>query len=315
MSPQVSIIIPCYNQAKFLPDAVGSVLGQVLQDMECIIVNDGSSDNTHEVATELAAKDERIRYIEQENRGLSGARNRGLKESRGAWIQFLDADDILLPDKLQKQLEVLTHCRTPSLSFCDYYFCGALDLNKRVTKGHDYEHPRLRHGNPLIDLVSRWETDLSIPSHSFLFDARLFMETGINFDEKLPNHEDWDCWMRIFNQQPIIVPLHQELVAYRQHPNSMATNKVAMWNGYEQAIKKQLRLFRSNPLIRSELKKKLAQMHLVYFGKHKNFARRGQAIVMDQFNAIAKHTHKLYRRTMPWPIQVLLHKIVSRRSN
>lgn len=312
MTPLVSIIIPCYKQAEFLPIAVDSVLRQTMHDLECIIINDGSPDNTHEIATALAVNDKRIRYIKQENRGLSGARNRGLKEARGEWIQFLDADDVLLPNKLQKQLEALAYSQAPSLSFCDYYFCDAKDINKRITKRHDYEHPRLRHDNPVIDLVSRWETDLSIPAHSFLFDVRLFTKPGISFDEKLPNHEDWDCWMQIFNQKPIIVPLHQELVVYRQHPNSMATNKAAMWCGYEQAIKKQMRLFRKSPSTRSELKRKLAQMHLVYFGEQKNLAKRWLAIASDQFHVITRFTQKLYRRTIPWPIQVRLHKFTSR---
>lgn len=301
--PKVSIIVPCYNQARFLPDALDSLLVQTWTNWECIVVNDGSRDDTTDVATLYSQRDSRVRLIAQKNRGLSGARNRGLKEAKGEWIQLLDADDILLPGKLQKQLEVLTKCRAPSLSFCDYYFSDAQDLSKRVTKGHDYEHPRLQHDDPLMDLVSRWETDLSIPAHSFLFDARLFTEGDISFDEKLPNHEDWDCWMQVFGQQPIIVPLHQELVVYRQHPNSMATDKTAMWVGYEKAIKKQMCLFRDNPLIRHELRKKLALMHSVYFGKKKNVEMRWLAVVIA-----------LYRRTMPWPIQVRLHKMAARRS-
>ena len=312
MKPKVSIIIPCYNQACFLPDAINSVMKQTLVDWECIIINDGSIDNSREVAMALVTKENRIRYIEQENRGLSGARNRGLNEARGIWIQFLDADDILLPEKLEKQLDVLMNCQVPALSICDYYFCEAHDVNERITKRRDYEHPRLLHSNPLIDLITRWETDLSIPAHSFLFDARLFTETGINFDEMLPNHEDWDCWMRIFNQQPVIVPLHQELIVYRQHSSSMATNKQAMWRGYEQAINKQIRLFGSNPLIRSKLKKKLAQMYVVYHGKQKNLANRVLGFIVNQLNLIIKRTYKLYRITMPWPIQVRLHEIVSR---
>jgi len=309
--PLVSVIIPCYRQAHFLPDAIGSLIAQSLGDWECIIINDGSPDNTREIALALATEDKRIRYIEQENRGLSGARNRGLKESKGTWIQFLDADDILLPEKLHKQLDVLIQSPGPALSFCDYYFCDAHDIDKRVTKGHDFEHPRFLHDNPLIDLISRWETDMSIPIHAFLFDSRLFKEAGVYFDQNLPNHEDWDCWMRIFHQRPIIVPLHQELVVYRQHPNSMATNKIAMWRGYEQAISKQSRLFRHSPLITAELKKKLTEMHMVYFGKPKNLARRWLFSVDAQFGAISKKIVGLYRRFMPWPIQVRLRKMVS----
>ena len=95
MKPAVSVIIPCYNHAHYLCRAVQSVLAQTYADWEAIIVDDGSTDNTREVATRFS--DPRVRYIYQENRGLSAARNTGISAAQGSYLAFLDADDELEP--------------------------------------------------------------------------------------------------------------------------------------------------------------------------------------------------------------------------
>ncbi len=107
MTPLVSVILPCYNQARSLPDAVGSVLRQAMSDLECVIVNGGSPDDTRETAGRFGATDARVRYIEQHNRGLPGARDRGLQEAVGDHTQFLDSHDLQHPEQLQRQLEAL----------------------------------------------------------------------------------------------------------------------------------------------------------------------------------------------------------------
>jgi len=95
----VSIIIPCYNQANYLTYSLASVLEQTYTNWECIIVNDGATDNTKEVAKEWCAKDNRFVYVEKQNGGLSSARNAGINVAKGDYIQFLDADDILVTNK------------------------------------------------------------------------------------------------------------------------------------------------------------------------------------------------------------------------
>ena len=88
----VSVIVPCFNQGRYLVDALESVLAQSYPSWQCIVVNDGSTDETRRVALEYVARDPRFRYLEQKNSGLSAARNRGLGEMRGSHVQFLDAD-------------------------------------------------------------------------------------------------------------------------------------------------------------------------------------------------------------------------------
>jgi len=99
-SPTISIIVPCYNQAQYLDECLQSVLDQTYQDWECIIVNDGSPDNTSEIAKTWLEKDSRFKYIFQGNKGVSAARNNGIKNARGGWILPLDGDDKIEKDYL-----------------------------------------------------------------------------------------------------------------------------------------------------------------------------------------------------------------------
>ena len=91
--PLISVIVPCYNQAQYLDEALQSVLSQTYQHWECIIVNDGSLDDTEELTNKWLAKDNRFRYLYKENRGLSSARNYGIENAAGEFILPLDADD------------------------------------------------------------------------------------------------------------------------------------------------------------------------------------------------------------------------------
>src|ERR671912_965329 len=99
----VSVVIPCYNQAHFLGEAIESVLSQTYPHFEIVVVDDGSTDNTQEVAARYPG----VRYIRQENQGLAGARNAGIRRSNGSYLVFLDADDRLLPEALEVGLEHL----------------------------------------------------------------------------------------------------------------------------------------------------------------------------------------------------------------
>lgn len=103
--PEVSIIIPVYNTERYLADCLSSILAQTYTDYEAIIVNDGSTDKSIDIIEPFAAKDNRIVIIHQENRGLSEARNTGIKAAQGKWITFVDSDDMLAPTFLQKLLE------------------------------------------------------------------------------------------------------------------------------------------------------------------------------------------------------------------
>ncbi len=107
MTPKISIIVPCYNQAQYLDECLQSVLDQTFVDWECIIINDGSPDNTEAIAKSWELKDSRFKYFYTDNKGVSNARNLGIQNSSGGFIQFLDSDDILEREKINYQLEIL----------------------------------------------------------------------------------------------------------------------------------------------------------------------------------------------------------------
>ncbi len=250
-SPVVSVIVPCYGQAKYLPESVQSVIDQTFGDWECIIINDGSPDNTREVALVLAAGDSRIRYIEQANGGVSRARNRGLDEARGRYIQFLDADDLIRPEKFEQQLGRLPGGPGLELAYTDYRYCKADDPGTTIVEL--YVSPKMAAEHPLRDMALRWETGLTIPIHSFLFDARFFREHMIRFDESLPNNEDWECWMRVLSLAPEIHYLDHEMAVYRYHDSARTRDRSLMRKGFLRAIDIQRRRFRGDPAMSAVL--------------------------------------------------------------
>lgn len=231
----VSVIIPCYKQAQYLPDALNSVLSQTYTNWECIIVNDGSPDNTEEVVREWVVKDKRFIYLKKENGGLSSARNAGLKVAKGNYLQFLDSDDALHEEKFFLQIKALDSTCVHALSISDYFSSIATNL----TQKHPSRSlsPRFKSSNHIQELITDWEKQLSIPIHCFFFKTALFFDHNIAFNEELLNHEDWDCWMNIFKLKPEVVYVDQKLATYRIRDDSMCRNKQLMNQGYLKAIK------------------------------------------------------------------------------
>jgi glycosyltransferase involved in cell wall biosynthesis len=127
--PAVSVVIPCYNHAGFLAKAVESVVNQTFTDWECIIVNDGSHDDTAQVAESLTWKylDKKINIITQANHGLPTARNAGIKASKGRYILPLDADDLIHPEMLQKTVSLLDTHPEIAIAYTDIKQIGSVN--------------------------------------------------------------------------------------------------------------------------------------------------------------------------------------------
>jgi glycosyltransferase involved in cell wall biosynthesis len=134
MAPLVSFILPCFNRANYLEKCVTSVLNQTLTDLECLIIDDGSSDNTHQISENLVSRDSRVKYFYKENGGVSSARNLGFAKSQGEWIQCLDPDDWIHEDKTRFQLNYLSNGSAENIIFyCDYERVY-LDSNQNIIK-------------------------------------------------------------------------------------------------------------------------------------------------------------------------------------
>ena len=191
--PRISIIIPAFNAENHLRRAVQSVLRQTFPHWELIIVDDGSTDDTRTIADALTAGDARIRVVHQSNQGLSGARNRGIAESSGELIQFLDADDELLPTKLSIQVDILEHEPT-----CDISLCDAEIIRPDCSIPSPYEIPKVDHA------LNLWVRNF-IVVNAPLVRRDTILKAGVFKNEAVLSYEvygceDWEFWLRIFNQ-------------------------------------------------------------------------------------------------------------------
>ena len=181
----ISIIVPVYNTAPYLPQCLDSLVNQTYRDIEIICVNDGSTDNSPDILKAYAERDSRILVIHQENLGLSGARNKGLESARGEWVMFVDSDDWLNEEALKKALEVLKLCvrgpKTLDLLICNYVYEKVGAKRKTVM--------RYRSALPQ-DKIFGWDdvkplgTSHYLLMHSMIYRTELLWECGL----KLPEH-------------------------------------------------------------------------------------------------------------------------------
>lgn len=189
-NPLVSVIIPSYNSRQWVAKAIDSVLDQTYQNIEIIVIDDGSTDATKDFIQENYGKNERIRYLFQSNSGVSRARNFGIEQAKGHLISFLDADDWLLPEKVARQVEFLQAHPEYQVAYCDFWNAynreGPLEVPTGgwLIKGVS--------GQILPDLLAR----TVIIMHATLV-RRECLEKGGSFREDLPYAEDWEFWMRL----------------------------------------------------------------------------------------------------------------------
>lgn len=229
--PLVSIIVPCYNQALFLDECLQSVHNQVYINWECIIINDGSSDNTEEIAGKWINKDSRFKYIYKENGGLSSTRNEGLDNATGEFIQFLDSDDVL--DTLKLELS-LAECEMN----VDYNYIIIIsnfrlftnNINETVEAYCDLSYKLFTFENILYN----WDSVFTIPIHCGLFKTIFFDD--FRFPENLKAKEDWIMWLSFFKKESKVYFINKPLAFYRFHEKSMTKNYAFVQENQLQSI-------------------------------------------------------------------------------
>ena len=196
MSDLVSIVVPCFNYGRYLPDCVRSLAAQSHANWECIIVDDGSTDNTSEICHSLAASESRIKVVRQRNLGVNAARNTGLRLATGEYIQLLDADDMLECDKLRVQVEYLrAHSEIDVVlgeaAFFDSRSTGELRRWRRV--GATGATARVSGSGHLI-LRALVAGNIAV-IHAALVRRNVFDLIGF-LDEEMELNEDWEFWFR-----------------------------------------------------------------------------------------------------------------------
>jgi glycosyltransferase involved in cell wall biosynthesis len=206
-SPAISVIMPAYNQAQYVSEAIQSVLDQTYPDFELIVVDDGSTDETQRILAGI--QDPRLCIIRQPNAGLSAARNTGLRKSSAPFVTFLDADDYFLPDKLEilsGYLEVQNDIGLVAgrARYVDQLGKTILDTEEVLPR---LALPELLLENPICV--------------SAVLLRRSCLEHVGEFDETMRACEDWDLWLRLLAEGYKMAWVDKPVVAYRIHPGQM----------------------------------------------------------------------------------------------
>ncbi len=222
-TPTISVIIPCYNQAKYLPDALNSLIGQTFTDWEAIIVNDGSTDESEIVSLKYVEKDSRIRYYYQNNSKPSVARNNGISNARGKYILPLDGDDKIAPTYLEKAVTFLEAHSDYVLFYANAEYFG--------TRSGKWNIPDYTYKDELINN--------SIPVFS-VFRKEDCINVGC-FDESMKiGFEDWEFFIRLLYPDKKVYKDPEVLAFYRQSDDGVNRNNDAIerMNSIESGIVK-----------------------------------------------------------------------------
>jgi len=210
--PLVSIIIPTYNRANLIGETLDSILAQTYQNWECIIVDDGSTDDTSEVIGEYLKRDSRFKYFQRPNEHLSGgngARNYGFKLSQGEYIQWFDSDDILMDDYLTIKMKYLNNDAivSPMLKFS-----RTPDKIIPLSKNNIYSKTMIK--DYLGGLINFYVSGA-------LWKKDFLLKSNASFDEKISNMDDWDFNLRMLYEKPKLFFLEKPHSLYRIHRDSL----------------------------------------------------------------------------------------------
>lgn len=224
--PLVSIIVPCYNGASYLAGTLDNVRAQTWSRWECLVVDDGSTDQTSAVVATYAQHDPRFKYGYQQNAGLSAARNHGLRKAQGQFIQLLDADDALASRKLENQIAILERDPATDIVFSWVEFFGDVTAQKIA----QYSSGLLRESKSAREALRLLVRQNFMVVNAPLVRKTLMDKVGL-FDESLFAVEDWNYWIRCALAGAHFVYDDQatSLARVRLHPHSLSTNPQRMF--------------------------------------------------------------------------------------
>lgn len=201
MNPLVSVVIPCYNAARTIAATLESVLAQSYRPIEVIVVDDGSSDRSVEIASSFAPA---VTVVVQENGGPASARNEGIRRSRGEFIAFVDADDLWHPEKLTAQVAEAVAAGEPALVF---------SAVERVRDDGETHLKRVPADQLPVSYAALWRGN-SITTSTVLAHAAVFHGCTFDEDAAMQGAEDFDLWLRVADRHPIRY-LDTPLAVYR----------------------------------------------------------------------------------------------------
>lgn len=236
--PLVSIIVPCYNSEKYLQECLNSILTQDYENVEVLVVNDGSIDGSEEIAKAFGQQDDRLKYFYQDNNGVGSARNLGLREAKGEYVAFLDSDDAWLPGKLGKQIELLEN--NPDAVI----FGGVRHIYESDPQNYnDVFFENFESKKQFLNYLL-YQTDNVTFTGAVIFKREHLSKVGF-FIEGISNAEDWDLWTKLACHFPFHA-IEEPLYYRRKHDMGLTTIKPIA-----QRLKNELYVL---DLLRAELK-------------------------------------------------------------
>ncbi|MEO6339302.1 MAG: glycosyltransferase family 2 protein [Caulobacteraceae bacterium] len=230
--PRISVVIPAYRVALYIEQCVRSVLAQTYPDFECIVVDDGSPDETASIVS--AIQDPRLKLIRQENAGVASARNAGCRGASGDAVMFLDGDDVLTPNALARLISSLDAHPQAVLVFGTTLrtnAAGELEPNQKALALHTYAS-----GEVLEEVVASRRIFFS--GGQMLIRKSAIAEAG-GYDPDLPFAEDWEFFCRLAALGPCLyIGPQEEIMRHRVRPDSAAPTLSAKWQNYVPAVRK-----------------------------------------------------------------------------
>ena len=221
----ISVVIPAFNASKYIVETIRSVLRQTLPADEVLVIDDGSTDNTGAIAVGFGPP---VRVIRIPNSKLPAARNRGVKEAKGEWIAFVDADDLWADNKLERQMHELS--RHPEADLCytgrvllagnpdSVELCDIIKVPPAATIAHE-----------LLDVNQ-------FPPSCVVIRRSTFLAVG-GHDTGFPYVEDWDLWLRLLKAGVKFVDCPEPLLQYRVHPGNMTHNAIPLLEGEDRVYR------------------------------------------------------------------------------
>ncbi len=291
MNPKVSIVIPTYNREKIICKAIDSALSQTCKNLEIIIIDDGSTDNTKAVLEKYGS---RLNYFYQDNKGISGARNTGINRSSGDYIAFLDSDDYWLPDKLEKQIALFLKYPEFGMVACQCASIGADGQFRQKNRPG-------KSGSVLLDLFKK----NFIRTSSAVIKSECFLKSGL-FDENLKECEEYDLWLRIAAHYQVGF-INEPLAVYTDNPKGASTDSLRGRLYRLQVLEKEY----LKEIIPEKIYKKRIADTCHYIGRH--WAKRGGRAESLSFLKKAQELNPLYIKNIFYLILVSFGFISPRR--
>lgn len=306
--PLVSFITPTYNAAHFLSEAVDSALAQTYPNIEVIIVDDGSTDDTEAMIQARYGGDARVRYFRQANQGPAAARNRAIAEARGVYVHLLDSDERLFPEKVERSYALFQ--QYPEAAVVYGYGIAVQPDGQTIIP---MERPKLPSGDVFCEwLYGTMSGGTHSVTGSFMLKREAVLAVG-GFDEKFWASEDWDLWLRLSARYPFIA-LDDDLVYYRRMPDGLHKQRFNIVHGRLWAVQK-VRLLNAEKRCLTDVqfnRLEAGRWHMLamyYWGQGQRREARtafNEAARIDRSKAKARRLYGLLTYCLPtWSIEYL----------